>query len=190
MSVREPEFAIADSCFLIDWARFRHRDVLFKLFRTVFVPEAVLREVKSESTLAWIASNLAKGHLALYTETSEVVSEATDIVENSRRTQHLVAVELPEAICLVVGRRRGYVVLTENRGLILYSRTSSKYEDVVIWRALEIIAMAILRRFLRVDCNDLEARFREYEEDTKHLFPRRDLARVVGILGSELCGLR
>ncbi|MCC6060950.1 MAG: hypothetical protein LM578_05425 [Desulfurococcaceae archaeon] len=45
MSAREPEFAIADTCFLIDWARYRHRDVLFKLFKTVFVPETILREV-------------------------------------------------------------------------------------------------------------------------------------------------
>jgi len=47
MSAREPEFAIADTCFLIDWARYRHRDVLFKLFKTVFVLETILREVKS-----------------------------------------------------------------------------------------------------------------------------------------------
>jgi len=42
------DFAIADTCFLIDWSYWSHRNVLFKLFRAVFVPEVVLREVKSE----------------------------------------------------------------------------------------------------------------------------------------------
>jgi hypothetical protein len=44
-------FAIADTCFLIDWSYWRYRDVLFELFKTVFIPENVLREVKSENTL-------------------------------------------------------------------------------------------------------------------------------------------
>jgi hypothetical protein len=43
------EFAIADTCFLIDWARYR--DILFKVFNVVFTPETVLREVKSEGTI-------------------------------------------------------------------------------------------------------------------------------------------
>ena len=50
-------FAIADTCFLIDWAYWRHRDVLFKVFNVVFVPESVLREVKSEYIIEWIASS-------------------------------------------------------------------------------------------------------------------------------------
>jgi hypothetical protein len=190
MSAREPEFAIADTCFLIDWARYRHRDVLFKLFKTVFVPETILREVKSENTIAWIASNLAKGRLTLYTETADVVSEATSIVEASKRSPHLISVELPEAVCLAVGRRRGYVVLTENRGLILFSSISSDYRDVAIWRALEVIAMASLKELLEIECSDLEVRFKEYEEEAKHLFPRRDLSRVVEVLRVELCRSR
>jgi len=52
-------FAIAYTCFLIDWAYWRYRDVLLKLFQVVFVPETVLREVKSEHTVEWIASSLA-----------------------------------------------------------------------------------------------------------------------------------
>jgi predicted nucleic acid-binding protein len=38
-------FAIADTCFLIDWASWRQRDLLFKLFKTVFVPESVIKEI-------------------------------------------------------------------------------------------------------------------------------------------------
>jgi len=100
-------FAIADTCFLIDWAYWRYRDALFKLFKTVFVPEAVLREIKSEQTIEWVATALARGHLALYTETRDEIDFAIRIVERSRLVPGLRGVDLPEALCLAVGRLRG-----------------------------------------------------------------------------------
>jgi len=59
---------------------------------------------------------LAKGKLALYTETPDIVEFATRIMEKSRLIPGLRGVDLPEGICLAVGKRRGYFVLTENRG--------------------------------------------------------------------------
>lgn len=108
-------FAIADTCFLIDWARYRRRDILFKLFAAVFVPEQVLDEVRSENTIAWIAEGLARDRLALYTPIRDDIEEARRLVEASRAIPHIPSLDLPEALCLVVGMRRGYVVLTENR---------------------------------------------------------------------------
>jgi len=180
-------FAIADTCFLIDWARYRGRDLLFKLY-VVYVPESVLREVKSESTIAWIASRLASGDLALFTETESEVEEARSIVERSRRMPNMPGVDLPEAVCIAVGRRRGYVVLTENRGALKFVELAEDYAGVTIRRSLEILSQLQLRGHLRPDCGDPALRFREYEEDTKHLFPRKDLLNAVAVIRRELCG--
>jgi len=38
--------AIADTSFLVDWARYGKRDPIFQVFDVVYVPESVLRELK------------------------------------------------------------------------------------------------------------------------------------------------
>ena len=144
-------FAIADTCFLIDWARYRRRDILFKLFRTVFVPEQVLNEIRSENTIAWVARSLAEGVLALYTPSHDEVEEAHRLIELSHLHPQMPSMELPEALCLVVGRRRGHIVLTENRAALLAPRLLEEYSGVHVWRALEILLEAVRRGVLRSD---------------------------------------
>jgi hypothetical protein len=95
-------FAIADTCFLIDWSAWRRRDLLFRLFRVVFVPELILREVQSERTILWLSEGLAAGSLALFTETPDVLELAARVVERSRLLP-MRGVDLPEAVCLAGG---------------------------------------------------------------------------------------
>jgi len=176
------DFAIADTCFLIDWSYWNYRDVLFKLFRAVFVPETVLREVKSERAVEWIATALAGGQLALYTEASDVTALAIRIVERSRLMPGLRGVDLPEAICLAVGKLRGYVVLTENRGAIMAVDFLNELSGVIVWRALEVIREAIKRGLIS---GDPEQVFKLYEEETKHRFLRAELEVVISELRRE-----
>lgn len=61
--------AVTDTSFLIDWARYTKRDLLFSIFR-VSIPESVLGEVKSENTISWIAQKLAEESMYLFTETT------------------------------------------------------------------------------------------------------------------------
>ncbi len=166
-------FAIADTCFLIDWASWSKRDVLFSLFTTVFVPESVLREVKSSKTIEWIANWLSSGRLALFTETPDVLAEARELVERSRTIPGMRWVDLPEAVCLVAGRMRGYVVLTENRGALMAADMIPEYSGVRVWRSLELIAEAVRRGLISVES------FKEYERETRHRFPREDLEAVL-----------
>ncbi|MET1100855.1 MAG: hypothetical protein ABWW69_00020 [Pyrodictiaceae archaeon] len=182
-------FAIADTCFLIDWARYRRRDVLFQLFRTVFVPEQVLDEVRSENTIAWIAHWLARGALALYTPFFDEIEEARRLIEQSHVHPQLPAMDLPEALCLVVGRRRGYIVLTENRAALLAPRLLQGLENVRVWRALEILLEAVKRRILQPNCSNPRSVFDEYSEDTLHIFPSKALNRAVEEVSS-LCRQR
>ena len=167
------EFAIADTCFLIDWALWRRRDSLFKVFRVVFVPESVLNEIKGEETISWVASWFAREGLALLTETSDVLNEARELVSESRRLRVGRGVDLPEAICIVFGRLMGYTVLTENRGALIAVDLIEKYSGVRVWRSLEVIKEACKRGLF--GASDPGEVFKEYELDTKHRFPRRDL---------------
>ncbi len=176
-------FAVADTCFLIDWARWRRRDALFGVFRTVFVPESVLGEVRSEATLSWVVESMAQGRLSLFTETPDLIEEARSLVERTRLVPGLRGVDLPEAVCLVAGRRWGYVVLTENRGALMAADILEEYRGVRVWRALEVIAAA-LRSGVIASSRPAEV-FAEYEEDAKHFFPRRDLGAVLHELGGE-----
>jgi hypothetical protein len=169
------EFAVADTCFLIDWAYWRRRNVLPGLFRAVFVPEEVLREVKSESTLEWVPENLATGSFALFTETQDVVGFARAIVERSRMLP-IRGVDLPEAVCLAISKMRGYTVLTENRGALMAADTLAELSGVRVWRSLDLISHAFRRGILG---GDPETVFMEYEEDTGHMFPREELRGVI-----------
>ncbi|MGC9020673.1 MAG: hypothetical protein ACP5KE_05635 [Candidatus Methanodesulfokora sp.] len=60
--------AVADTSFLIDWARYTKRDLLFSIFK-VSIPESVLGEIKSENTISWVAQKLAEENMYLFTET-------------------------------------------------------------------------------------------------------------------------
>jgi len=172
-------FAIADTCFLIDWAYWRYRDVLFQIFQTVFIPESVLREVKSEHTIEWIATSLASGKLALFTETSDVIELATRLVEKTRSVPGLRGVDMPEAICLAIGKLRSYIVLTENRGALMAVDFLEELSGVVVWRSLELIREALKRKLLS---EEPEQVFKGYEVDTKHRFPRTELEVVLNEL--------
>ncbi len=176
------EFAIADTCFLIDWSSYRRKDILFKLFRVVFVPEQVLDEIQSEETITWIARSLARGVLSLYTPTREEIEEAYTLIEKSHLHPQMPSMDLPEALCLAVGRRRGYTVLTENRAALLAPRLLSEYRDVRVWRALEVLVEAARRGILTVDCSNPGSIFEEYRTDTFHIFPRRALEEAIRVV--------
>jgi predicted nucleic acid-binding protein len=174
-------FAIADTCFLIDWASWRQRDLLFKLFKTVFVPESVIREIRSERTVEWIASSLASGSLSLFTETPDILSLARDLVERSKLFP-IRGIDLPEAICLAAGKMRNYTVITENRGALMAADILEELSGVRVWRSLELITEGLRRELIRGDPLKV---FEEYERDTGHRFPRRDLEVVLRELRGE-----
>jgi len=171
---------VADTCFLIDWARFSQRDLLFELFELVLVPEQVLAEVRSESTLLWLSRQLGRRRLRLFTPLPRQLEEAYRIVRASYAIHGLRRLDLPEALCLVVGREHGYMVLTENRGALMVREVLPELSDVVVWRALEVLRELLLRQHVSARSEEeVRALFRRYEEETLHIFPRDELEAVV-----------
>ncbi|RLG52018.1 MAG: hypothetical protein DRN99_07960 [Thermoproteota archaeon] len=57
--------AVCDTCFLIDWARYSRRELVFKAFRRLLTPKQVLDEVVSERTLEFIVGEMAKRQSSL-----------------------------------------------------------------------------------------------------------------------------
>jgi len=169
--------AIADTSFIVDWARYGKRSVLTELFEVVHVPESVLRELKLPPAVDWVAECLASGAFALFTETPEVEAEARRLMAASRG-RPLRRIDYPEAVCLAAGLRFGYVVLTENSGAYFAPRVLGL--GVTVWRAFEVIVEAWRRGLI----GDLLGELRRYEEETLHLFRRRDWEYAWGLTRS------
>ncbi|MEM0278186.1 hypothetical protein [Pyrobaculum sp.] len=176
--------AVADTCFLVDWVKFRRRDLLFAVFDVVWLPEPVLSEVKSEDTLDWVASKLAERRMALLPETPELRAEALSLMAEASARLSAPLVDYPEAFCLAAGRRLGAVVLTENRGALAVPRVLPQYAGVEVWRSLEVLAKAVEAG--AADCSA----FDEYREDAVHEFPKRDLEKVLNALSCKTRGAR
>ncbi len=174
------KLAISDTCFIIDWAYYRRRSILTEIFKTILVPEQVLAEIEDEKSISWVSAQLAKGNMLLFTPSPLDLRKAEELVLKISSKPFLRKVDLPEAICLVVGQRLNAIVLTENRGALLATRTLSELKNVVVWRALEVLTEAIIRKTIKVKKReDVERVFREYENDTKHIFPRSDLKYAI-----------
>ena len=157
--------AVADTSFLIDWARYSKRDLLFQLFQLVWIPEPVIAEVKSTTTLEWLSQSLAKGRMALLPEFAEFREAALRLVSISRRYP-VRGLDYPEAYCLSVAEARGLIVLSENGGA--YS-AQFLYSSAKVWRAFDVLAELARRGLLTKD--DVL----KYQEETGHRFSKRDL---------------
>jgi len=174
------KLAISDTCFIIDWSYYRKRRILNELFQTVLLPEQVLEEVEDEKVISWISKNLASGKMLLFTPSPLDLRRAEELMLEVASRPYMRKIEIPEALCLVVGFRLNAVVLTENRGALLVPRMIKEWERVKVWRALETIKEAIKRGYVRVSNEeDIKRVFEEYERDTRHIFPRRDLIKAI-----------
>ena len=167
---------VADTCFLIDWSRFGLRDVLFELFDVVAVPEQVLAEIRREETLSWLARELGREKLQLFTPTPRQLDKAAELVRRSYAMPSIRRLDMPEAVCLIIGKDFDFVVLTENRGALMMAEALPDLSGVRVWRALEVLKECMKRGVLRVsDEEEVISMFKRYEEETLHIFPREEL---------------
>jgi len=179
-----PLKAVADTCFLIDWAYYRHKEALFDLFKAIYVTESVLNELSDEPVISWVSEELARGRMGLLSESPDVSSEAYRLMFLSRREVRLRDLDYPEAVCLVLGKMLDLVVLTENRAAVMAPFFLEECRDLNVWRALEVIRELILRGIIECAPNETSVRvpFEEYMLDTRHLFSPSELKRVVEVI--------
>jgi len=139
------------------------------VFHTIYLSESIFNEVKSESTIYWIADNMARNRMALFTETPEIREDAIRIMRESRRYP-IKSIDYPEAVCLSIGRMLGITVLSENGGA--YASQYIYLRGVTVWRAFEVL-LELYRRGL-ID----KSEFTRYQAETHHRFSRRDLEAI------------
>ncbi len=65
---------VADTCFLIDWSRFRRRDLLVRLFGKIVVTQHIINEIRSDYAVEYVSSLIASDKLYIYPVTSSVES--------------------------------------------------------------------------------------------------------------------
>ncbi|RLG50551.1 MAG: hypothetical protein DRN96_07390 [Thermoproteota archaeon] len=172
--------AVADTCFILDWASFSLRDLMRKVFSAVFLLEDVLAEVRSSPAVEWVADNLASGYFTLFTPSPDKRREAEQLVELVATRPHMRRIEIPEALCLTLGKQKGYIVLTENTGALMVADMIQEYSAVKVWRALELLKEIAARKLAAIQTrSQLLHLFQRYEHETKHKFPRRDLEEAI-----------
>jgi len=165
--------AVCDTCFLIDWARYSRRELVFKAFRRLLTPKQVLDEVVSERTLGFIVGEMAKGRAVLYEPLPPVLDEASRLIRFSIEAEFARRIDLPEAICLAVARNTGYTVLTENTAALTLPRILRDYSGVKVWRALELLKEAHRRGLIE----DFKRELENYCKETKHTYPLEEAER-------------
>ncbi len=164
--------AIADTSFIIDWVRYSKSELLFKVFDVVYIPESVLAEIRSESSLLWISKGLEEGRLAILPDLPDVSREALNLVARSRRFP-VRPVDYPEAFCMVVGKRLGLAVLTENGGAVALRDYDPDYSDVEVWRGIDVLYALWRSGHVNSFKDELEL----YQQETKRTYSERDLAK-------------
>jgi len=158
-----------DTCFLIDWAKYRRRDILQGIFEAAYVTRDVLDEARTEATLSYIGDLLADGFLAFYPLMEDVTSLVREIVAVSIRDPRIRTIDPPEAFALAIAVKEECICLTENKGVLRLSELYRDRFNVEVWRSYEVLKRAYKIGLIE----SLEEEIRAYEEDTGHLFPRR-----------------
>lgn len=157
--------AVADTCFLVHWLRFRDRERIFEVFESIAVPVMVLDEMGARGRVMlapWLASRRA----FLIPRINDYEVEALRLVEFSR-SQRLPTLDPPEAYCLAVAKRRGYAVLTDNKAPKYLAQFLKDYSGVKILDSLDILAL--------IYCDDLAEAVKAYKEDTGLVFSKTRL---------------
>jgi predicted nucleic acid-binding protein len=157
--------AVADTCFLVHWLRFRERERIFEVFESIAVPVMVLDEMGARGRVMlapWLASRRA----FLIPRINDYEVEALRLVEFSR-SQRLPTLDPPEAYCLAVAKRRGYAVLTDNKAPKYLAQILKDYSTVKVLDSLDILSL--------IYGDDLAEAVKAYKEDTGLVFSKTRL---------------
>ena len=162
---------VIDTCFLIDWSRFRKREILEKLFNVLLIHEEVLRQIRSESAIEYVSELFTKGVLRLYPwsnmDEKEFIILRSQVSSNSR----IPSLERPDLLCLIMTYNSDAVLLSENVGIHRVVQYHPRYSHVKVWIALDVIEQSIYRGLINVDSEeDFLSIVKEYELDTHHSF--------------------
>lgn len=167
--------AVADSCFLIDWAKYKKRDILRGIFKSVFITIDVMNEITSEETLSMVSEYLADGFFVPITLTNTEREKVHELMISYIKDDQAPTIHEPEASAVVFALNHGIeVVLSENTAL-KYRRWISKNPDV--WGALDVLKKALIDGLITTP--NIKKEFETYSQETKHLFRKKDIEKEI-----------
>ena len=165
--------AIADTCFLINWLRYRKRDDIFNIYESIGVPLLVLDELGSRRSLLveWIVT----GRVFFIPRISKFETEALSIIEFAK-VRRLPRIDPAEAYCLSVAKHRGYDILTDNKAIKYIVSEAEEYKGVKVLDSLDMLVV-----IYGDIVDELKRAIKEYSEDTGLVFSKMRL-REYGLL--------
>jgi hypothetical protein len=171
---------VADACFLIDWARFRRRELLASLFEAILIHEEVLAQLRSPSAIDFASRLLARGALRLYPWSEAEEELFIKLRDEVALDPRIPSLERPDLLCLVIAYRAGASLLTENLGVLRVVQFHPTFSRVTAWTALEVLEHLVYGGLAEVrSVEDFLGIVSEYCEDTKHVFSSRRMREVV-----------
>ncbi len=167
--------AVADSCFLIDWAKYKKRDIIRDIFKSVFITIDVMKEITSEETLSMISDYLADGFFVPITLSDTEREKVHELMISYARDNQAPAIHEPEASAVVFALNHGIeIVLSENTAL-KYHHQIRKNPDV--WGASDVLKKALIDDLITT--SNIKKEFETYSQETKHLFRKKDIEKEI-----------
>lgn len=100
-----PSVCVLDACFIIDWARWSRRNLLWRVFSFGFVPEPVLREISTPEPLRVLREWMSAGFLTVHPSSRDLEDEALRLIIEARRNPRIPRIDPPEAVCVGQAQR-------------------------------------------------------------------------------------
>jgi hypothetical protein len=177
----------ADACFLIDWSRYRRKNILERLFDLLLIHEETLLQLRSPPAIEYVSSLLASGLLRLYPWSPDDERQYSRLRDEVSLDPRIPSLERPDLLCLVIAHRTGSVLLSENLGVLRVTQFHPLYSRVKIWTSLEVLENSVYNGLISIgSVDEFLGTVREYEEDARHIFNKRRLDAVTRRVGEWL----
>ena len=174
------EQAVADACFLIDWCRYAHWQLLEHLFQRIYIHAEVLDQLVSEPAVKLASTWLGKRFLVLYPWMEEDEQLAQQLTREIVAHPQLPYLERPDVLCLVIALRTGAPLLSENTGILRACNYHPRLTQVQVLTALDVLTLLAERGHLPIaSTQDFLNHVRAYSEQTGHVFSEARIKQAV-----------
>ena len=152
--------AVSDTCFIVNWSNFRRREDLFKHFKTINLPIAVIDEVKDVGVKRFIAGWIVKGCIKILPSLPSIDVETLKLIRLVENIPSLPRIDPPETYGLIYAKILGIPLLTDNKAPKRIVKVVKDYENVTVLDSLDVLKAIYCRRGL------LRNRIKEFIQDT------------------------
>jgi|YelNatPaOPRAMG01_1025707.scaffolds.fasta_scaffold187607_2 hypothetical protein len=164
--------AVSDTCFIVNWSNFRRRGDLFKHFKTINLPIAVIDEVRDVDVKRFIAGWIVKGFIKILPSLPSIDVETLKLIRLVENIPSLPRIDPPEAYGLIYAKILGIPLLTDNKAPKRIVKVIKEYEDVAVLDSLDVLKAIYCRRGL------LRSRVKEFMQDTGISFSAERLREI------------